>query len=227
MRKILALSGVVLTSLLFTGSAFAQGAAPPAPAGGAAAPAADSGGGDEKKIGLGGDLLFVVPLGDLADASGLQIGPVLRGGYRVTPNLEITARLGYLVGLKKDRSVATGVPGVGAVTVSSGFNLIPIWAGARYFFMDPNAGVYGSAEVGLNILSPTVSQGTAGDSLTRLGANLGVGYVISKDLPIDIRANFLIYNLLLKESDKNIGPVTITEPTYFGVGLSAGYTFQF
>jgi|GEM_PF-702438 len=222
MRKILALSGVVLTSLLFTGSAFAQGAAPP-PAGAPAAepaPAAD----DDKKIGIGGDLLFVVPLGDLADASGLQIGPVVRGGYRVMPNLELTARIGYLIGLKKERTINFGV---GSATVSTGFNLIPIWAGARYFFMEPQAGVYGSAELGLNILAPTVSDGNAGDSITRIGANLGVGYVISKELPIDIRAQFLMYNLLLKESDQTIGGTTISEPTYFGLGISAGYTFQF
>jgi hypothetical protein len=222
MRKILALSGVVLTSLMFTGSALAQGAAPPAPPPGGA-PAAD-GGGDDKKIGIGGDLLFVLPLGDLGDASGPQIGPVLRGGYRVMPNLELTARLGFLLGLKKERSFA--IPGLGTATVSSGFNLIPIWAGARYFFMEPQAGLYGAAELGLNILSPTVDNGNAGDSLTRIGANAGVGYVISKELPIDIRAQFQIYNLLLKE-EASAGGITISEPTYFGLGISAGYTFQF
>lgn len=78
--------------------------------------------------------------------------------------------------------------------------LIPLWGGARYFFMDPSAGVYGAAELGLNVLVPTTSNGNAGDSLTRIGANLGVGYVIGKELPIDIRAQFQIYNLLLEES---------------------------
>jgi hypothetical protein len=221
MRKILAAAAVALTSIMFTGSAFAQGAPPPGGAG--PRPAADSG--DEKKIGVGGELLFILPLGDLADASGPQIGPVLRGGYRVMPNLEVTARLGYLFGLKKERSFPTGL-GTTA-TVSTGFNLIPVWGGARYFFMDPYAGVYGAAELGLNILVPTSSQGSAGDSQTRIGANLGAGYVISKELPIDIRAQFTLYNLLLKESDRNIGGTTISEPTYFGLGLSVGYTAQF
>ena len=228
MRKLLTLSALALTSILVTGSAFAQGAPPGPPPPGAppaqgAPPPTEGGEDDGKKIGIGGDLLFVIPLGDLSDASSLQIGPLVRGGYRVIPNLELTARLGYLIGLKKERTIGTGV---GTVTVSTGFNLIPIWAGARYFFMDPYAGVYGAAELGLNILAPTTSIGNAGDSLTRIGANLGVGYVISKELPIDIRAQFQIYNLLLKESASGAG-FTIDEPTYFGLGISAGYTFQF
>jgi len=219
MRNRLAVAAVALTGLLFSRSAFAQRPAPGAPAP-APAPAAPA---EEKKIGIGGDLLFVIPLGDLGDVSSIQVGPVFRGGYRVIPNLELTARLGYLIGLKKERTFSTGF---GNATISAGFNLIPVWGGARYFFMDPSEGLYGAAELGLNVLVRTTSTGTAGDSLTRIGANAGIGYVISKELPIDIRAQFQIYNLLLKESG-TVGTTTISEPTYFGVGVSAGYTFQF
>lgn len=224
MRKMLVIAGIALSSLLVTGSAFAQGTptappAPPAPSGGTPNERGEA----EKKIGIGGDLLFLIPLGDLSDASGPQFGPLVRGGYRVIPNLEVTARLGYLIGLKKDRSFNTGL---GTLTVSSGFNLIPVWAGARYFFMDPDAGVYGAAEIGLNVLVPTTSSGTAGDSQTRFGANLGAGYVISKELPIDIRAQLTMYNLLGK-NDTTVGTTTINEPTYLGIGISGGYTFQF
>ena len=139
MRKILALSGVVLTSLLFTGSAFAQGAAP-APAGGTAAPAAESGS-DDKKMTLGIDAQFMLPIGDLADASGPQIGPLVRFGYRVIPALELTGRVGYLFGLSKDQGL-----------FKSSDSNIPIWIGARYFFMDAPAGFYGAAELAVNLM---------------------------------------------------------------------------
>jgi hypothetical protein len=209
MRKILALSGVVLTSLLISGSAFAQGAAPPAPAP-ANEPAPAASADDDKKIGLGLDLQFLLPLGDFADASGPHIGPVLRFGYRVMPPLELTLRAGYLLDFGKS---------VGPVTLK--YNIVPIHVGARYFFMDPYAGVYGAAEIGANLLMPSIDPEIPGvklDSQTRFGFNLGAGYVISKELPIDIRAQFSYLNLLGTESG---------EKSAFGLGISVGYTLQF
>jgi hypothetical protein len=211
MRKTLAVSAVALSSLFFTGSAFAQDMpAPPqegAPA--PAAPTADSGDDDDKKIGLGGDLLFMLPLGDFADASGPLVGPVLRAGYRVMPPLEVTLRLGYLLNFGKD---------AGGATLKT--NILPIWAGARYFFMEPHAGLYGAAELGVNMLFPSVSPEIPGvtlDTQTRFGFNLGAGYVISKELPIDFRLQLSHLNLIGTETN---------EKAAIGLGLSAGYTFQ-
>jgi hypothetical protein len=213
MRKILAIAGVALTSMLFTGSAFAQGAPPPSPNAAPGAPTDASTNEDDKKIGIGVEGQFLLPLGDLGDFTGPLIGPIVRFGYRVTPPLELTARTGYLFGLSKD----TG-------GISTSLSIIPIWAGARYFFMDPYAGLYGAAELALNLGSSKVeflgqSQSTGA---TRIGFNIGAGYVISKELPIDIRAQFSMINLLLK--DDVAGQ---SEKTQFALGLSAGYTFQF
>lgn len=214
MRKILAIAGVALTSMLFTGSAFAQGAPPPPPAGGAPA---DSSADEGKKIGIGGDLQFVVPIGDLSDATGPLIGPLVRFGYRVIPPLELTGRIGYLFGIGKTPAGSTT-----SVSVSD----IPVWVGGRYFFMEPRAGFYGAAEIGLNFLKPHLSPDPPSNPLTdellktrtRFGFNLGVGYVISEDLPIDIRAQFMDLNLL----GTNTG-----ETAQLGLGLSVGYTFSF
>lgn len=220
MRKILAMAALALTSTFFTGSAFAQDTTPPTtgtPAPGAPTDASTNEA--DKKIGVGGDLQFVIPLGDLGDASGPLIGPVLRVGYRVMPPLELTLRAGFLFGISKDRSQ-------GGIDASSGINIIPVHVGARYFFMEPYAGLYGAAEIGMNIISPKASVGGTSvdglDSQTRFGANIGAGYVISKDLPIDIRAQFMMFNLIGKESTAGVD-----EATQFGLGLSAGYTFQF
>jgi len=212
MRKILAMAGIALTSMLFTGSAFAQGAPPPPPAPGASEPAAS--GDDDKKIGIGVEGQFMLPLGDFSDGTGPQIGPLVRFGYRVIPALELTARTGYLFGLSKDQGVG----------VSTSVSNIPLWLGARYFFMEPYAGLYGAAELAINLMTvhSTVTvlgqDASASTGLTREGFNLGVGYVISKELPIDIRAQFSMLNLLGKETG---------ETTFIALGLSAGYTFQF
>jgi hypothetical protein len=226
MRKILAIAGMALTSVLFTSSAFAQDTTPAPTPGATPAPGAPTDASTneaDKKIGIGGDLQFVLPLGDFADSSGPLIGPVLRVGYRVMPPLELTLRAGFLFGISKDRSQ-------GGIDASSGVNIIPIHIGARYFFMEPYAGVYGAAEIGMNMISPKASVGGTSvsglDSQTRFGANLGVGYVISKDLPIDIRAQFMLLNLIGKDN-KSVGGISVDEPTFFGLGISAGYTFQF
>ncbi|MDB5221093.1 MAG: hypothetical protein JWO86_9020 [Myxococcaceae bacterium] len=218
MRKILAMASVALMSMLFTGSAFAQGtpnAPPPAPAPGAPTDAST----DEadKKIGIGAELQFMLPIGDFADGTGPQIGPIVRFGYRVMPPLELTFRTGYLFGIGK---TPPNVPA--GADVSTSFSNIPLWLGARYFFMDPYAGVYGAAELAINLMSAhsTFLGQSSSTGFTREGFNLGVGYVISKDLPIDIRAQFSFLNLLGKDSATN-------EPSLFAIGISAGYTFQF
>ncbi len=102
MRKILAMAGIALTSMLFTGSAFAQ--TTPAPGAPTDAHTDEA----DKKIGIGVEGQFMLPLGDFSDGTGPQIGPLVRFGYRVTPPLELTARTGYLFGL----STTAGCSGV-------------------------------------------------------------------------------------------------------------------
>lgn len=202
MRHIRALERVALTGLFFAcfvGKARAQGTeeAPP----------------PETKVGVGGDLLFVIPLGTLGDATGPLIGPLVRGGYRVTPRVEITARAGYLFGLGKDR-------GGGATTSLS---LIPLWVGARYFAIAPQAGPYAAGEVGLNLsqLHLDPDPGSIADDAkklrARVGFDLGLGYVVSKTLPVDFRVQFTYLNLLGTETG---------DKAFLGLGLSMGYTFS-
>jgi hypothetical protein len=169
------------------------------------------GGMDDKKITVGADVQFLLPLNsDFSNASGPWIGGLARGGYRVIPPLEITARAGYLAGLSKSQTIL-------GQTISYSISDIPVWLGARYYFMDAPAGLYGAAEIGFNFLNASVSPGGS-SSATREGFNVGAGYVISSDLPIDIRAQFSYINLLGTNSG---------ESGEFGLGLSVGYSFFF
>lgn len=179
-----------------------------------AARADDSGSMDDKKITVGADAQFILPVGDMSNATGPQIGALLRGGYRVIPPLEITARIGYLAGLSKSQ----GSSAIG--NVSSSISNIPLWVGARYYFMDAPAGLYGAAELGFNFQQVSASVGgvSASQGATREGFNLGVGYVISQDLPIDIRAQYSYFNLLGTQSG---------ETAEMGIGLSVGYSLFF
>jgi hypothetical protein len=173
---------------------------------------------DDKKIVVGGDVQFMLPLNsDFSNASGPWIGAVVHGGYRVTPALEVTARVGYLAGLSKSQSTTIGGT---TISASSSISDIPVWIGARYYFMNAPAGLYGAAEIGINAMTAKESVGGASVSAgeTREGFNVGAGYVISPDLPIDIRAQFMYLNLLGTENG---------EKALFGLGISAGYSFFF
>lgn len=168
---------------------------------------------DAKKIGLGGDLQAFIPTGDLSDASSFMIGPVLRGGYRPLRNVEVTGRLGYVFGFPKEPFPGT----------TARFDLVPIWAGARYFFQEQApAGAYAGGEMGINLLrfhssydgpaSPFVPD-SATQTETRFGMNFFGGYVLSRELPIDFRGSLSFLNI----GDGGPG---------FAIGLSAGYTYS-
>jgi hypothetical protein len=172
---------------------------------------------DNRLVGVGVDLQLLVPTGSLSDITGPMVGPLIRGGYRVIPALEITGRIGYLYGFTKSVSVPNAP--AGAATTSWSVSDIPIWVGARYFFMDPPAGFYAAFELALNLMTTHLNLGTSTDTgLTREGFNIGAGYVLSPAVPIDIRAQFTMFNLLGKQTD---------EDSFLAVGLSVGYSFFF
>jgi hypothetical protein len=180
--------------------------------------AATDDGGDApepRKIGIGVDLLYLSPLGSLADITGAQLGATARLGYRVIPALEITLRGGYLLG-----TAASPSGGAGAAKVST----VPLWLGARYFFLDAPAGPYAGAELALNIMRAEINPNPSGatdpyiNHLIREGLNLNLGCVISRDVPIDVRAQLAVLNLLGKNSG---------EDTLLGAVFSVGYTALF
>jgi hypothetical protein len=172
------------------------------------APIPDAPASPEKKISVGGDVLVVIPLGTLADSTGLEIGPMVRAGYRVTPRVDLTLRAGYLFGFGKERGRNT-----------TSISVLPIAIGARFFILDPASGPYAAGEVCLNLSQLHLDPDPGNVDLAyraRVGFTLGGGYVISKSLPIDLRAQFTHFNLL--------GTETGNKP-FFGLGISAGYTF--
>ncbi len=193
---------------------------------------------DYRRVSFGAEAQMLVPVGDLSEGSGLLLGPVVRFGYRVARPVELTASAGYLFGLTKDTST-------GPLQGNGGLNLVPLMVGARFFFFpdaeseresDRNrgnahrySGLYLATEIGLNLIIPKAE--VAGksvenlDTRPRFGGNFGLGYIISKRLPIDVRAQFSLLNLFGKEDE--VSGVQIDEKTLYGIGISAGYTHQF
>lgn len=192
------------TSVVLTAASAFAGA--PGPKGGGGPPGPGSGGGG-KGAGIGADVELVLPVGELGDSTGPLIGALLHAGYRVAAPFEFTIRAGFLHGLWKDAE-----PSPLAMSV------LPVRAGARYFFMDPPAGLYGAAEFAMNVLLPSTDLPDgykALDPLVRFGVNLGIGYVISKSAPIDFRLQFMMLNPILAEEN---------EAHDYGLGMSVGFT---
>lgn len=188
-----------------------------APSAAPAAPGATSEVGEDGKIGVGGDLVTTLPLGDYWDATGPQIGASIRGGYYATPQIEPYVRVGYQYGFKKEPKLpATSTPASPVTVPKIGINDLSVLLGGRYFFVSPYAGIYGNVEIGMHVLS--LSGYAKGDSITRFGANVGAGYVISKELPVNLGAQLSLVNLIGQESG---------ETTFIGINILAGYEARF
>ena len=145
---------------------------------------------------------------------------MIRGGYRIIPPLELTARIGYLFAFGKSQDHGD------RQTASTSLTDFPVWLGARTSWCDAPAGLYAAAEIGMNFLTSSAStvNGQAASSSTgdtRAGFNLGVGYVIRKDLPIDVRLQYSYFNLI------GSPPAPMATAALMGFGLSAGYSFFF
>ena len=190
----------------------------------------------ESRLSLGADAVFLVPVGILSDLTGPQLGPVLRVGYRPISRLELTLRSGFLFGFGTTRAGLLEAPGrLVDVDVTTRISNIPIWAGARWFFMDAPAGLYAALELGANVYTysssavpqspqtgePSTEQGALeqSDTRVRLGYNVGLGYVLSPSLPLDFRLQFTHLNVLLRSSTET--------SALLSAGASVGYTFNF
>jgi hypothetical protein len=179
MRKVSTLVGLALFAL--AGTARAQGeapvaappadpAAPPAaqwaPAPAAPAEAAPASG----RLIIGADAAFQLPLGTLADATGIGFGALARGEFKIIPHLNLTARTGFIYSLSKNNF--------------SVYN-VPFWVGAKYFLTDM---FYGAAEIGENymiIKTDYAFLGSSSFSGSYFGATVGAGALIGQ---LDVRA---------------------------------------
>jgi hypothetical protein len=136
------------------------------------------------KMLLGADLAFQLPLGDLADVTGLGFGGLVRFEYNLAPQLNLTGRAGYVYSLSKDQA-----------GLKFSVDNIPVWAGAKYFLTDA---VYAGAEVGLNTMKVKAemnimgSTTSASDSETKLGVNVGAGVLLGA---LDIRAQLELLSI--------------------------------
>lgn len=126
------------------------------------------------KLGVGG---FVgMPMGTFGDITSLGFGGVVQGEYDFGDKLVGTFTTGYLIFTGKEETIS-------GITLKYGdWSIIPIMAGAKYYFAD---NLYGLAQFGLNMVSHTIPAQNLGSgfvipeqtfSETKFGYAFGVGY---------------------------------------------------
>jgi opacity protein-like surface antigen len=89
-------------------------------------------------LGVGGNV--ALPMGSFGDVASIGFGGGAKFEYELQPKLYLTASGQYLMFSAKDDIVGVD------------WSIIPILAGAKYFF---SPGVYGMAELGMNFWSTT------------------------------------------------------------------------
>jgi len=172
---------------------------------------------------LGADLAVVLPFGAWAEPTQVGLGALLDARYHLTPNVALTARVGYIYHIPKY------VEGGGRESWWYTSEM-PILLGAKYFFGD-RSGPYIAAELGyINLWTGEdykiyryYSDGSTfyNDvyySCPRIGATVGGGYELSG---IDLRAQLFIPNLLLQNS-----AYYDSEDIYLGFLFNVGYHFE-
>ena len=112
---------------------------------------------------IGADAVFLLPLGDYADAADAAFGALGRFEFGINAALSITARAGLLYNLSK----------LDGVTVL----FIPVYAGVKYKI--GTSGLFGHGEVGINHARISVDGGGS-DSETKLSFQAGAGYQMGK-----------------------------------------------
>ncbi len=120
-------------------------------------------------LGVGGGI--GLPMGNFGDAAEMGFGGLVRGEYPMG-DMNLTFTTGYLMFGGKE----IGSPGF---MIKTSWSAIPLLFGSKYYFGD---GLYGMAEVGLNMLTVKIemdifgAKGESEASESKIGYSAGVGY---------------------------------------------------
>ena len=135
---------------------------------------------------LGLDLGVNVPVGKLANSTGMQYFGLIRYEHTLQPQFALTVRAGYLAGSERDLTV-------GGVTTKIGIDIKVLWAGLVYRTTGTAAGVFATAEVGPTWATGHVNGATAtGAADIKPGGSVGVGW---RSGPLSVRGAVLALDI--------------------------------
>lgn len=135
---------------------------------------------------IGGNL--ALPIGDWSDFANIGFGGTVTYERSFTPNIVGEAYAGYIMFGGED------YPGTND---SYSYSMIPIMAGAKYFFQ-PGQGLYANALLGVHIFTVDIPEYTlfgftygGSESSTEFGLSVGAGYEMPMGKnALDLSASF-------------------------------------
>lgn len=157
------------------------------------------------KITFGADGALVVPFGNWADAAGIGYGGLVALGVFATPNVALTARIGYIKHQYTKPLVSRDGPDEPYWSFKSTTSEIPVLVGLKIYSEDYQ-GFYVSGEFGIVNYSMATTdtcddgrQYKDSQSVVRAGATVGLGYEISV---LHIGASVFFPNIRIPKSDE-------------------------
>ncbi len=149
----------------------------------------------ENSLGVGVEV--AIPSGDFSTFYSLGIGGLATYGYEVNPDLMLTLKAGYLSFSGKD---------INGYTVPTS-SVVPVLAGAKYFFMPGETRFYGSVDAGMYFFS------NSGSSSSEFGVtpNVGVQFKAGDKMNADVHVGY--------------ANVFTSGSTTSWIGLGVGLTF--
>jgi hypothetical protein len=184
------------------------------------------------RVSLGAEL--ALPSGDFGESAGMGFGGSLRYEHPMGDNLGLMLTVGYL--MFGSETVESGVPGLAYYKYEYTSSMIPIMAGAKYYFSDQQEGFYGKVQLGITMLSTksevTIDFGGSSESSSDTQSNSaftwspGIGYCIGN---IDIGFGYYAFSYTAESSytDPFTGLTITSEATASGswMGLRLAYMF--
>jgi hypothetical protein len=153
--------------------------------------------GQSPQISVGAELLL--PVGDLAESASMGVGPSAGFEYPTSERSAVTLQLAYdFLTPKEDEN-----------DVVDSWTYMPIQLGGKWYFKDPQAGLYGALQVGMHNVVYKSNEVDLGPILGTVEATtesevffswaLGAGYQLSK-IDIGVRYNSLADDSGIKRS---------------------------
>jgi hypothetical protein len=151
----------------------------------------------QMKLGVGVELLL--PSGNFGDIAGTGIGGTANFLYQLNNQISLSGTAGYISWGGKSFDVGFG-------KYEYAYSAIPILVGGRYYFTEGDARVYGSAEIGMYMLSATVTvpsyslygytvaggESTVSSSEFTIAPGIGYEMKIGDNMNLDLTAKYLM-----------------------------------
>ena len=145
----------------------------------------------QSKFGITVQGAVSMPMGDFGDLAKTGFGGLGTVTYTLQENIDLVGTIGYLTYDHKDMSYFGS-------SVTGSTSLVPVIAGARYFFAASGFKPYVTAQVGMYFSSAKVessfggyaNSGTVSDSYFGFSGGAGLLYKLGTKMDLDVNATF-------------------------------------